>query len=103
MVLVLSAGCRSASADCPKFLAGHKVGIIQSALINEASGLAASRKNPGVLWIHNDDGPACVYAMTPQGKHLGVYNLAGAKIATGRILRLGRDLTRTLIIFTSAT
>jgi hypothetical protein len=50
IVLVLSAGCRSASGDCPKFLAGHKVGTIQSALIKEASGLAASRKNPGVLW-----------------------------------------------------
>ena len=79
MVLVLSAGCRSVSADCPKFLAGHKVGTVQSAVIKGASGLAASRKNPGVLWIHNDYGPACVYAMTPEGKHLGVYNFAGAK------------------------
>jgi hypothetical protein len=79
MVLVLSAGCWSASADCPKYLAGHKVGDIQSARITGASGLAASRKNPGVLWIHNDYGPACVYAMTAEGKHLGVYNLAGAK------------------------
>jgi len=79
MVLVLSAGCRSASADCPKFLAGHKVGTIQLAKINGASGLAASRKNPGVLWTHNDYGPACVYAMTAEGKHLGVYNLEGAK------------------------
>jgi hypothetical protein len=79
MVLVLSAGCRSVSGDCPKFLGGHEVGKIQSALIGGASGLAASRKNPGVLWIHNDYGPACVYAITPAGKHLGVYNFAGAK------------------------
>jgi hypothetical protein len=79
MVLVLSAGCRSVSGDCPKFLAGHEVGKVQSALIGGASGLAASRKNPGVLWIHNDYGPACVYAITPDGKHLGVYNLEGAK------------------------
>lgn len=71
-------GC-SASADCPKFLPGQKVGTIQSALIKESSGLAASRKHPGVLWTHNDDGPACVYAMTAEGKHLGVYNLEGAK------------------------
>jgi hypothetical protein len=79
MVLVLSAVCRSASADCPKFLAGHEVGRVQSGLIGGASGLAASRKNPGVLWIHNDYGPACVYAITPEGKHLGVYNFEGAK------------------------
>jgi hypothetical protein len=89
MVLVLSAGCRSVSGDCPKFLAGHEVGKIQSALIGEASGLAASRKNPGVLWIHNDDGPACVYAMTAQGKHLGVYNLAGAKMRDWEDIAIG--------------
>jgi hypothetical protein len=70
-------GC--ASADCPKFLAGKKAGTIQSGLITEASGLAASRKNLGVLWTHNDDRAACVYAMTAEGKHLGVYNLEGAK------------------------
>jgi hypothetical protein len=79
IVLVLSAGCRSVSGDCPKFLAGHEVGKVQSSLIGGASGLAASRKNPGVLWIHNDYGPGCVYAMTAEGKHLGVYNLEGAK------------------------
>ncbi len=78
VMLWSAAGC-AASANCPKFLAGHKVGTLQSALIKEASGLAASRKNPGVLWTHNDDGPACVYAMTTAGKHLGVYNLEGAK------------------------
>ena len=89
MVLVLSAGCRSASGDCPKFLAGHKVGTVQSALIGEASGLAASRKNPGVLWVHNDDGPACVYAMTAEGKHLGVYNLEGAKMRDWEDIAIG--------------
>ena len=89
MVLVLSAGCRSASGDCPKFLAGHKVGTIQSALIKEASGLAASRKNPGVLWIHNDGGSPCVYAITPEGKLLGIYNLAGAKVRNWEDIAIG--------------
>jgi hypothetical protein len=89
MVLVLSAGCRSASGDCPKFLAGHKVGVVQSSAIGEASGMAASRKNPGVLWVHNDDGPACVYAMTAEGKHLGVYNLAGAKMRDWEDIAVG--------------
>ena len=89
MVLVLSAGCRSASGDCPKFLAGHKVGTVQSALIKEASGLAASRKNPGVLWIHNDGGSPCVYAITPEGKLLGVYNLAGARVRNWEDIAIG--------------
>ena len=81
-------GC-AASADCPKFLGGHKVGTVQSALIGEASGLAASRKNPGVLWTHNDDGPACVYAIAPDGKHLGVYNLEGAKMRDWEDIAIG--------------
>ncbi|MGA2172772.1 MAG: PE-PGRS family protein [Sedimentisphaerales bacterium] len=71
-------GC-AVSADCPKFLAGHKMGTVESPLITEASGIAASRKNPGVLWVHNDKGPPCVYAMTPRGKLLGTYNLVGAR------------------------
>jgi len=89
IVLVLSAGCRSASGDCPKFLAGQKVGTVQSALIKEASGLAASRKTPGVLWIHNDGGSPCVYAITPEGKLLGVYNLAGAKVRNWEDIAVG--------------
>lgn len=81
-------GC-VASADCPKFLGGHKVGTIQSPLITEASGLAASRKNRGVLWIHNDGGPPCVYAITPEGKHLGTYNLEGARVHNWEDIAIG--------------
>ncbi len=77
-VFVLLTGYQSVLADCPHFSAGRKVGTIESRLINEASGIAASRKNPNVLWTHNDDGPPCVYAMTPKGKHLGRYVLDGA-------------------------
>lgn len=76
---VLLTGCQPVLADCPHFLAGRKVGTIKSPLIGEASGIAASRKNPNVLWVHNDDGPPCVYAMTPQGKHLGRYILDGTR------------------------
>jgi len=30
--------------------------------------------------VHNDDGPARVYAMTAKGAHLGIYNLLGASM-----------------------
>jgi len=79
LVFVLIGGSVSGGADCPHFLGGHKTGVIQSPQITEASGLAASRKNPGVLWTHNDDGAPYVYALTPEGKHLAVCNLNGAK------------------------
>jgi len=47
-------------------------GLIRLSRIKEASGIAASQKNPGVLWIHNDSDPKNnIYAMDANGKHLG--------------------------------
>ena len=62
---------RGSGGGLSEVSAGHKVGIVESAVINEASGMAASRKNPGVLWVHNDDGPACVYAMNSGRETIG--------------------------------
>ena len=41
-------------ADGPEFLPPQQVGTVQQVAINEASGLAASTRNNGVLWTHND-------------------------------------------------
>jgi len=55
------------------------LGVIEYTPINEASGIAASRKNPGVLWTHNDSGdPNRVFAFNTHGEHLGVYYIDGA-------------------------
>jgi hypothetical protein len=79
----------AANSDCPQFYPGRKVGTIELSSINEASGIASSRKNPGILWVHNDDGPACVYALTPQGKHLGIYYLEGARMYDWEDIAIG--------------
>ena len=56
------------------------MGSVQSDLINEASGLSASRKNSGVLWTHNDSGDLPrIFAMNLSGDHLGVFNLQNAE------------------------
>ena len=61
-----------------QFGAGTRVGTVQQAAVNEASGIAASRKNAGVLWVHNDSGDSArVFAMNTAGTHLGIYNLSG--------------------------
>ena len=61
------------------FEPGVQVGTVGSDLVNEASGIAASRRNSDVLWVHNDSGDtARVFAMNTQGTHLGVYNLVAA-------------------------
>jgi hypothetical protein len=52
------------------------MGKIENDLLSEASGLAASTKNPGVLWIHNDSGDTNrIFAMSVTGRHLGIYYL----------------------------
>jgi hypothetical protein len=53
-------------------------GTVNIPLLKEASGVAASRNNPGVLWTENDSGNAAVvYAIDSQGRNLGTYALPG--------------------------
>ena len=64
-----------------RFGAGEMAGVVESEIVREASGLAASRKSAGVLWVHNDSGDAPrIYAMSTKGKHLGAYMLGGAYV-----------------------
>jgi hypothetical protein len=73
-----------------KFLPGKQVGTIKTNIITEASGIIASRKNPGILWIHNDSGnPPNVYAINPEGKLLGTYRLKGARCRDWEDIAIG--------------
>ena len=48
--------------------------------ITEASGLAASRRNPGVWWTHNDSGgPNQVFALSDSGALLSTITLTNAE------------------------
>jgi hypothetical protein len=48
--------------------------------INESSGLAASRSNPGIYWTHNDSGDEpFVYAFDATGESRGVFRVTGAQ------------------------
>src|SRR4051812_28425172 len=63
----------------PSFTSGIQTGTIQNSSVTEASGIAASRKNPNVLWTHNDSGDSArVFAMTAAGTNLGTYSITGA-------------------------
>src|SRR5215813_5369486 len=75
-VLLLS--CAHYSLAATNFSSGTQTGTIQNASIREASGIAASRMNPNVLWTQNDSGNAAqVFAMTPAGTNLAAYTLTG--------------------------
>ncbi len=70
VVVVVIAGCEphSQGESDPRFRVG---GYVESDLLDEISGLQASHQNPGVLWVHNDDGEPRIHALGPGGEDLG--------------------------------
>ena len=56
-----------------------RTGTIQAAALDEASGMQSGVLNPGVYFLHNDDGKAVVYAMDSAGRDLGRFKLKGAR------------------------
>ncbi len=74
LLLCAAAGLSCASlAWSDEFKAGESAGAITSPWIREASGIVASRQNPGVLWVHNDSGDAPrVFAIDTRGNLVGI-------------------------------
>ncbi|GJQ30149.1 MAG: hypothetical protein HBSAPP03_20330 [Phycisphaerae bacterium] len=72
-------GCMCAawsSMAQPAFDPPQIVGVVNTSLLTESSGIAASRRTPGVLWTHNDSGDSArVFAIDSIGRHLGTYTL----------------------------
>ena len=91
VVIVLSSLLtRPVAALAAQFLPGQQVGTVQNSSINVASGLAASRAHPGVLWVHNDSGDtARVFAMNTAGTHLGIYALVGVSATDWEDMAVG--------------
>ena len=57
-----------------------KLGRIDNKNIAESSGLAASRKHPGVYWTHNDSGNGpYLFAITKDGHSLAEFPVTGAR------------------------
>jgi hypothetical protein len=58
--------------------------------IVEASGLAASRRNANVLWVHNDRGDTSrVFAISTTGASLATFVLAGAEASDWEDIAVG--------------
>jgi hypothetical protein len=58
--------------------------------VTESSGIAASRRNPGLLWTHNDSGDRpLIYAFDRRGKHRGVWQVLGAKAEDWEDMAIG--------------
>ncbi len=72
------------------------MGTVTDAAIIEASGLASSRTNPGVLWVHNDSGNAAdLFALNTRGKLLGSYHLKDGSCIDWEDITIGPGPTAT--------
>ena len=77
-------------ADCPQFEGPVANGTVVSGDITEASGMVASRKNSGVLWVHNDSGHSPqVFAVGTDGADLGTFNIVGITARDWEDIALG--------------
>jgi hypothetical protein len=56
------------------------IATVSAPAVDESSGLAASRRTPGLLWTHNDsDGQPVLYAINSDGRLHGSVRVAGIK------------------------
>jgi hypothetical protein len=55
-----------------------RAGTIRHFAVSESSGLAASRRFPGVIWTHNDGSSAFLFAMRQNGTYIRAFPVGGA-------------------------
>jgi hypothetical protein len=80
------------------------VGHLQDDVIDESSGLAASRCNAGAFWTHNDSGDdAFLYGVNLQGEKLGTWRVPGAKNIDWEDVAAFKDKDGKCYIFASDT
>ena len=86
-IVLLFVSCQRSSSDgvndnsefSELFSSASPAGTIESAEIDEASGLAVSRSNENYLWTHNDSGgDPVIYLLSEQGADVGRIELEGA-------------------------
>jgi hypothetical protein len=77
LACALATGCSSPDAptEQPATLHFEVAGRLENPKIVEASGLARSQREPGVLWTINDSGKPYLYAIDHEGRHLGRVDL----------------------------
>jgi hypothetical protein len=70
----------TAAELCAGAVAVEPSPVVAQAAVSEASGLAASEANPGIVWTHNDSGggPEVFAVGLDDGADRGRYTLAGA-------------------------
>jgi hypothetical protein len=75
-VFLAAVSARAACTVCTSFEPGTNWGTVSSDNLREASGMAASARNPGVLWTHNDGSRARLFGLSTNGALLATFNFS---------------------------
>ncbi len=66
------------TGPCATYVSAVVLGPVQDGALDEISGLAVSRQNPGILWTHEDSGGAAdLYALDSTGATVATLHLEG--------------------------
>ncbi|HSE99163.1 MAG TPA: hypothetical protein VLD57_12920 [Blastocatellia bacterium] len=81
---------RFATEDGTSYGPATQIARLENMSVKESSGVAASRTQTSILWTHNDsgDGPF-IYAFDRQGRHRGVWKVAGAQAIDWEDMAIG--------------
>lgn len=89
-VVAATLTARAQDLRCLDYADGKRLGTIDDKHLREASGLAASELQPGVLWSHNDSGAgAWLYALDEGGEVLTRFEVDGADAVDWEDVALG--------------
>ncbi len=78
-LLVVLLGCTDGEPGTPRKPLIEITGRLSYPSLDEASGLAYSRRTPGLLWAVNDDGPPALYGLGTNGSARGIVAVRGAR------------------------
>lgn len=77
---VTTGGAPGVTAPASGYQTFTVLGTVSDPAIGESSGLAASRRSPGLLWTHNDSGDEpLVFCLSLQAGRCGQWRVAGAE------------------------
>jgi hypothetical protein len=80
---------RDAPTGCA-YKNGVAQGVLGAMNLGEVSGMAVSRKNAGVFWVHNDSGDGThIYAINSTGSLIGTFTLDGVDGADVEDMAIG--------------
>lgn len=78
--IILLCSIQLLKSQNPDFSNQYDLGEIKIPVLDEASGLATSRKYPNIIWTHNDGPQGIIFAFNTKGNYIAQFKLADTLI-----------------------